>query len=215
MYKIQVTDEHYDFLKYVHESRWCSYYKQIEEILLCKAKSILLIGVGDGIVPTIAHMINPDITITTFDFDSKLHPDICGDVRQLSHSAGKYDAIICCQVLEHLPYAEFDQCLTQLGMCLKKAGTLILSLPDGGATIKFLMRLPLLPDFKFLHKIPRIWNSTFQFNGEHYWEVNIAKPYTSPQIRKVIGKHFKLEKEYLVENNPYHRFYILKCLKED
>lgn len=211
MYNVQVSLEHYEFLKYVTEPRWCSYYKQIEEIINSKAKSVLLIGVGDGFVPYIMRKICSDIEVTTFDFSNELEPDICGDVRELSShfdGMGGYDAIVCCEVLEHLPYDEFDKILSQIKMCLKESGKLILSLPDRGVKASFSLHIPKLLDIKLLCNIPRIWRNKFIFNGEHYWEINSARMYRSKKIRKVIDNHFVIEKEYLVEKNTYHRFYI-------
>ena len=211
MYNVQVSLEHYEFLKYVTEPRWCSYYKQIEEIINSKAKSVLLIGVGDGIVPYIISKICSDIKVATFDFSDELKPDICGDVRELSSyfdGVSEYDAIVCCQVLEHLPYDEFDKILYQIKMCLKESGKFILSLPDRGVKVRFLLHIPKLLDIKFLFNIPRIWCKKFIFNGEHYWEINSTWMQRSKKIRKVIDNHFVIEKEYLVEQNTYHRFYI-------
>ena len=67
MHNKQVTSEHYEFSKYVNEGRWNSYYKQIEEIINCDAKSSLIIGVGDGLVPYIINKVNPLIKIETYD----------------------------------------------------------------------------------------------------------------------------------------------------
>lgn len=209
MYNTQVSLDHYDFLKYCSEGRWCSYYKQVEEIINSRAKSVLLIGIGDGIVSNIISKICGDIEVTTFDFSYELKPDIYGDIRELSsHLERKYDTIVCCQVLEHLPFEEFDKVLSQIRMCLKDNGKLILSLPDSGAQIKLLLDIPRFPDIKFLCKIPKIWHKKFNFDGEHYWEINSTWMYSVTKIRKVINEYFVVENEYLVNNNSYHRFYI-------
>lgn len=212
MKNVQVDSKHYKFSEYVGEDRWCSYYKQIEEIINCKAKSVLLIGMGDGLVPNVVSQICDDIKITTFDFAEDLNPDICGDVLELSSNAniqgGGYDAVVCCQVLEHLPYEEFEKALRQINTCLKKSGKLILSLPDGGTEMAFSLRIPKFCKMSFFCRVPKIWRNTIEFNGEHYWEVNTARTYTARKVRKVIKSVFNLEKEYLVNNNHYHRFYI-------
>ena len=70
--------EHYDFLKYASEERMASYYRQIEEVLLAKHDSVLLIGKGDGIVANVLRSMN--IHVDIFDFDADLKPDIVGDV---------------------------------------------------------------------------------------------------------------------------------------
>lgn len=53
----QVKAEHYSFLKYVNEARWLSYYTQIRETLSVNPRKVLVIGVGDHIVPDILEKI--------------------------------------------------------------------------------------------------------------------------------------------------------------
>lgn len=105
----QVGKEHYDFDKYIDEYRWSSYYLQIKNVMRKDIKKVLIIGVGDGIVPNIIKILNSQINVVTFDFAQDLKPDIYGDVRKLSLIVTEqFDAIICCQVLEHLPFEEFE-----------------------------------------------------------------------------------------------------------
>lgn len=214
MYNTQVTSTHYNFIQYVTEERWCSYYNQMKEIISSGAESVLLIGVGDGLIPYIMSKVNPAIKIVTYDFDKRLNPDICGDVRKLSLQVDKFDAIVCCQVLEHLPFDEFEGVLSQIGMSMNKGGKLILSLPDSGSTIRFWFRCPYIKEHNFLYKVPQMRKTEYQFDGEHYWEINGARIYTAGKIRKIIKKKFKIEREYLVNHNPYHRFYIAAPMPE-
>lgn len=212
MYNTQVSAGFYEFSKYVSEPRWSSYYKQIDEILHCNAKSVLLIGAGDKLVPQIVNIVSPLISIETYDFDSTLKPDIYGDIRELSNKVNgrKWDAIVCCQVLEHLPYTEFEGILSQLSHCLKENGKVIISLPDSGGTLEFHIHIPpRLLDINFLHKLPKLWRRDFKFGGEHYWEINSAKIYTIRKIRAAIKREFNIDKEYVVRNNTYHRFFVL------
>jgi len=118
--EIQVQKEHYNFRNYVDAHRWSSYYCQILEILQSGASSVLLIGVGDGLTVQILKSIAPDIKVETFDFDRELHPDIVGDVRRLSeYTTAEYDAIVCCQVLEHLRFPDFGNVLKEMNARLR------------------------------------------------------------------------------------------------
>jgi len=56
----------------------------------------------------------------------------------------------------------------------------------------------------------RFWKNEFIFSGEHYWEINSAKKYSRSKIRRVMEQYFCVISEYLVPENPYHRFYILQ-----
>lgn len=210
MNTLQVQADHYDFLNYVSEKRFCSYYKQIEEIMKCNAKTVLLIGVGDGIVQSIITMLLPEIRVTTVDFDASLQPDICCDVRELqSVIKEKYDAVICCQVLEHLPYENFEYILAQIRNILKVNGRLILSLPDRGLELRINIHIPGLKGFSVYKRFCRFYKKNFLFNGEHYWEINVSKLYHIKRVRNSIKKYFQIDREYLVANNTFHRFFVL------
>jgi len=132
---IQVSKEHYDFFKYVNMNRWCSYYTQIEEIIKNAKKRIMIIGIGDGITIDMTKRINEKLELIKVDFDKELNPDICADVRELSKYIDNNnlpDTIVCCQVLEHIPYSYFDETLKEIKKCLAYDGKVILSLPDSG-----------------------------------------------------------------------------------
>lgn len=120
----QVKSEHYMFKSYVSSERWDSYYYQIRETLECEnARRVLVIGVGDGIVPSIIKMMNDKIDVDTFDIDGTLNPNICGDITQLSLKIKqKYDVIVCCQVCEHIKFGKFDRILNELSNSLAGRG---------------------------------------------------------------------------------------------
>lgn len=207
----QVERSHYNFLSYVHIQRWCSYYHQISEIIRVSPNRILMIGKGDDIVSDVVKSVLSDTTITTVDFDSALMPDICADVRKLSEALNgeKYDCIVCCQVLEHLQYNDFPLALNEIKQCMTEEGTLILSLPDSGLPLGIRINTPHIKSEKTI-KICHWWYKDFEFNGEHYWEINSAKPYSVKKIRRVVAGLFEIKKEFLANNNDFHRFFILK-----
>lgn len=208
--KVQVAKEHYNFVDYVDEHRWSSYYCQIAEILRSNVSKIMVIGKGDGLAVQILHTANPNLQIETFDFDSELHPDIVGDVRKLSECVvSQYDAILCCQVLEHLAFDEFEQSVMEISACIQGGGIAIISLPDSGVNMKVQIKLPKIW-INCYKSLCRFWKKDFQFNGEHYWEINSAIKYRCAKIRKILERYFAVKDEYCVENNTYHRFFILE-----
>ena len=64
---------------------------------------MLLIGVGDGLVPFYLKEVL-GIKVTTCDIDPELQPDIVADVRNLPCADASYDAVAVFEVLEHLPF---------------------------------------------------------------------------------------------------------------
>ena len=101
--RVQVAREHYDFRSYAAKPRFCSYWHQVDEVLAFRPETLLLIGGGDGLVAGILRQACPALSITTFDFDAALSPDIIGDIRR----AGIYTSLIrngtpLCEVDEKL-----------------------------------------------------------------------------------------------------------------
>jgi 2-polyprenyl-3-methyl-5-hydroxy-6-metoxy-1,4-benzoquinol methylase len=209
---VQVGTEHYEFFNYVNMERWCSYYTQVEQIIKFARKRVLLIGVGDGLVIDMVKRIKPELEIYTADFDECLKPDISSDVRELSKHISEdnlFDTIVCCQVLEHIPFMYFEDALDELRKSLSDNGVCILSLPESGVPVRVKLDVPKI-HINIFHKFTRIWKSDFKFNGEHYWEISSARQYSANVVRGKIRKLFTIEHEWNVRYNAYHKFFILR-----
>lgn len=208
----QVEKKHYNFLTYLDKARWNSYYHQIEEVLKNNSKSVLVIGKGDGIVPNILGEQVEEIKI--FDIAEDLQPDYLGNILEMSNIVDKkFDSILCCQVLEHLPFDKFEQCISELVNVTKKQ--VIISLPQHNINISLKIKVPLFKEKIYKIQIPRLykkWNLIKCGGGEHYWELNV-RGYPIKKIRKILEKYFILKNEYTINENLYHRFFILekKC----
>jgi len=203
---VQVTKDHYDFDKYVGLDRWNSYYYQISEVVKCKGKSVLLIGAWDGIVVDVLKRLNKHVT--TFDFDQSLKPDIVWDVTMIDEIiTKKYDVIVCCQVLEHIPFDMFDPTIKKIQNIFNEK--FILSLPNRNIRIKFFA--PIIRHVKF--PIHRFWNNQWninkEWNGEHYREIDATKEYKLINIKKIINQYYDIKEIYTPFNNTYHTFRIL------
>lgn len=202
---VQVSTAHYDLAKYLDLGRWNSYWHQIEETLAFKPESVLIVGKGDNIVGTV--LAQQGIKVTTFDFDKSLQPDITGNVMDIQKLIGgaQFDILLCCQVLEHLPYEHFENILQQFTTVADKV---IVSLPYSSAIFKV--------DFKISHirerrMMLRIHNAhkVLKPNEEHYWEIGF-KGYPKRRIIKSIEHFFVIEKQFTAKHNHYHLFFILR-----
>lgn len=209
-FEVQVATSHYDWSKYVNPYNWKSYYQQIEEITKLDAEKILIIGKGDGIVPAI--LTNLGMDVTTFDFDASIKPDIVGDVRYMDRyiSKGQFDTVLCCQVLEHIPFENFENVLKSL----KELGirNIILSLPNYSRDVKIDLKFELLRktckrlrlvNLKAVGDEPRC-------KGQHYWEINV-KGTELPVVREAISRQYRIKREFYVFENEYHMFFILEA----
>lgn len=208
----QVEKEHYNFLSYLNKARWNSYYHQIEEVLKSDSKSVLIIGKGDGIVPNILGEQVEEIKI--FDIAEDLQPDYLGNILELSNIVDKkFDSILCCQVLEHLPFDKFEQCISELSKVTNNQ--IVISLPQQNILFNIVFKIPKIHKIDINIYIPKFYkNFVFEKdgNGEHYWELNV-KNYPVNKIRKILKKYFILKNEYTVKENLYHRFFILEKKK--
>ena len=208
----QVDYQHYAFEKYIDLKRWISYYYQLEKCLSIKAGDILIIGKGDGLLEKAIINYNNDVRITTFDYAEDLNPDVCGNVLELSSffKEKRFSIIICCQVLEHLPFELFERALHEIQNVLKKDGLLVLSLPDNGICLDVSIHIPKVGYYRFAPKICKFYRGKFKYNGEHYWEINSARQYSLKKVKSEICRYFELQYDYLVPLNHYHHFFVCK-----
>jgi ubiquinone/menaquinone biosynthesis C-methylase UbiE len=202
--KKQVDKEAYTFGKYFYLDRWSSYFCQIKESLDLKPKSILEVGIGDGVFGSYVKS-KTNIQYKTLDIANDLNPDFIGSVDKIPIGDNSYDLVCIFEVLEHLPFDKFEESLKELKRVSKK--NVIISIPHFGPPVKVKFKIPFLPEIKFAFKIP--FPIEHEFNGQHYWELG-KKRYSSRRIRRIINKHFKILKEFIPFDSQYHHFYVLE-----
>jgi hypothetical protein len=202
--KVQVDVSHYNFEDYADLDRWNSYWHQIAETLSFAPETVLIIGIGDNIVGNILTTFG--IQVYTFDLDEKLHPDFVGNITEIDNvlNGKKFDLILCCQVLEHLPYDLFE---TILGKLKAIADNVIISLPYSAIKYKIEMKLPIIKNVRIPIYIHKFYNN-YKFEGQHYWEIG-NRGYTKRKVTKSVKKYFTVKKRFVVPHNMYHLFFIL------
>ena len=154
----QVNKTAYQFFSYAHSGRFVSYYHQLAEVLTFKPESVLEIGVGDGVFRDYIKG-NTAISYTSVDVADDLHPDVMGDVTKLPFDDGAFDVVCAFEVLEHIPFEQFEKALTELHRVARNA--VVLSLPHFGPPVKFLLKIPFFPEISFAFKIPFARKHTF------------------------------------------------------
>lgn len=211
--KKQVDKQHYNFQYYITHRRWNSYYCQLNEAMKCSGKNVLYIGAGDNIVVDTLKKFGKDVK--TLDFANDLNPDYYGSVTEINKVLGEdkrnFDVIICSQVLEHIPFNQFEETIKKISMCTKEK--FILSLPNHARWAKF--RLPIVHEFKIKIKylFEQKWDINKQGHGEHYWEIDAAGCPTAKDIKNICIRYFDLERYYIPFDNTYHVFFVLKNKK--
>lgn len=195
------------FHQYDYLSRWVSYWHQIDEVLKMDPKNVLEIGIGNKTVTD--YLKKQGVAVTTLDINPKLKPDIVGSVLKIPVADGFFDVILCAEVLEHLSFDDFENCLKELKRVACRG--VVLSLPHFGPTLTLSFKIPFIRQIKIAWKVPYHpkHQSKYQFNGGHQWEIG-KKKYTLSKVRNIIKKHFQIERNFIPWENQYHHFFILE-----
>ena len=105
----QVAADHYEQASYNTKERICSYWHQVDEIRRLGARSVLEIGPGNGMVTD--WLRRSGLEVTTLDMDPALGADVQAPATELPFDDDAFDAVLCAQVLEHMPFDEVERAL--------------------------------------------------------------------------------------------------------
>jgi len=200
----QVYKSHYDFSTYAFEGRFTSYYWQLKEMFALEPSSVLEVGVGDRVFGSFIKN-NTAMAYTSVDVAEDLHPDVVGSVLELPFADKSFDVVCAFEVLEHLPFEDFDRALGELARVARKA--VVLSLPHFGPMLSFSLKIPFLRELRLAFKIP--FPKTHIFNGQHHWEIG-KRGYSAVRIRRTLVAHGKITRDFVPFASPYHHFFVLK-----
>lgn len=204
---VQPHGERSDYFTSAYNSpgRFAGYACQINEILALRPKRILEIGIGNGIVSYFLGQAG--LSVTTFDYDEQLEPDIVGSVTAIPITDSSYDMVACFQVLEHLPFDSFLPVLKEIHRVT--SGYAVISLPDVRPYLQCSFHLPILGDFGLFLELPRRC-SRMSNNPQHYWEIN-ARGYSLPKVLSSIRQAgFSVLKTYRLRMFSHHRVFVLQ-----
>jgi ubiquinone/menaquinone biosynthesis C-methylase UbiE len=82
---------------------------------------------------------------------------------------------MACQILEHIPFDDFEKALSELKRVAKDY--VVISLPRRCSCVEFVIKLPLIRSFfkrKFidLSLVKSLKFKGFEESGQHYWEID-------------------------------------------
>lgn len=196
--------------KYDHLERFISYYYQINLVREIKPNNVLEIGVGNKIVSEYLKRIG--IKVTTCDIDPGLNPDKVGDIRNLPFEDKTFDMVLVFQVLEHLPFSDFEKALKEIKRVSQEFT--IISLPYRHTCFEAVVKIPFVrtifkkPFLDFCLRIPLVFYNEKKL-GKHQWEMGL-KRYSLKKIKRHLSTHFEIVKEVRPVLDSYHHFFILK-----
>ena len=205
--KAKYNFQNYNHKNYNYKSRWISYWHQIDEVLKLNPDKVLEIGVGNKTVSNYLKSLGLDLI--TIDIDGGLKPDVIGNVLKTPFQNNSFNVILCAEVLEHLPFSDFEKSLNEIKkVCGQYA---IITLPYGGIDFSLIAYLP-KKGLKTILSVKIPFPRKFEFDGEHYWEIG-KKGYSLNKIRKILSKYFVIGREFYPTENMWHYFFILKVKK--
>lgn len=117
-----------DYLAHLDFYTWTRHYHVFKDIGAMVTGDLLEVGTGDGVVRRCAE---PFVRSTTvMDINPRLHPDVLGNLLDPQPTLEtRFDAVVCTEVLEHIPFERFPTCLAHLRSFLRPGGLLFLTLP--------------------------------------------------------------------------------------
>ncbi len=211
----QVAPAHYFKEKYVDLNRFISYFYQIDLALDCLRRGggeLLEIGIGNATVST--YLRRAGVPLVTCDVDGNLNPDHVADVRSLPFPAERFYAVMACEVLEHLPFDDFERALAELARVSREF--VIISLPYRSTGFEVVLKFPFLRTlfsrslFDVFLRIPLIFRRAGP-RGQHHWEIDLFR-YPLRRIRAILRRHFAIEREVRPVLQGYHYFFVLRKL---
>lgn len=95
---------------------------------LPEGAKVLNVGAGGEVAAVLkAHAGRRSLQVTSLDIDPGRDPDIVGDIAEFNFGEKRFDAVVMCEVLEHV--REPRQAIENVRRFLRPGGVLILSTP--------------------------------------------------------------------------------------
>src|SRR5439155_16473810 len=118
---------------------------------------------------------------------------------------GSFDCLLIAEVLEHLPFEQFPECLTELRRVARRH--VIITLPCPLAGFHLGLNLPILEPIFLSLGVRQL--SRPRFDGQPYWELD-RLGYPKRRIRAAICQAgFRVTREFRPGLSLYNYFFIL------
>lgn len=207
-----IPKERYFNESYFTRSQFDSLVSQLLIVHKLSPKSILEVGPGNGFVSDFLRKSGKEVI--TFDINSNLNPDVVGNLTKIEHSfsPNSFDLILCAEVLEHLPFENFESILKQFKTIARK--NVVITLPRNHHILidySSKLKIPFIPylHFNFFLRLPnRIkWEN-------HHWEVDYTPMHSLKRLKAIMEKYFSVKDCFSDSRNRVHQFFILAKKKE-
>lgn len=173
----QYTLSQREYLANVDFYTWTRHYHVVRDLCARVRGQVLEVGTGDGVV---RRCVMPFVAgYTVLDINEQLAPDILANILEPQPAlAARYDAVVCTEVLEHLPFEQLQHALSQLASFLKPGGELFLTLPHRKGHMLVVTPRQRLWKWRFpvgMTSLSEAWNRFVRrriwIDPHHCWEI--------------------------------------------
>lgn len=188
---------------YFSPEQWLSFCAQVDAVRRLSPRSVVEVGLGNGIVSLVLRHMG--IQVTTVDINPALEPDLVASITDLAAAVppDSCDVVLCAEVMEHLPYELFSQCLENLASVTKDR--VLITLPD------VLRRSLTLRGGLWKARLNVYWGThDHRVPPYHHWHIGSERRTRLPEVLAEMGRHFVVEKHSRILGNPIHRLFVLR-----
>ena len=196
--------------RYMSLPRMITHWHQANSVADVTAVGGKVLEIGPGAGHTTWLLRHWGLHVTTLDFDSSVNPDIVGDVTNISCETDSFDCVLAAEVLEHIPFSEFEKALLELKRVSR--GPVIVTLPAPFAGMSSLINFSGLKARGLYFGLP-YWVS-HKFDGQHYWELG-KRGYSIWRIRRIFKRlGFYAISEFRPAPSLYCYFFVMGSAKK-
>ncbi len=192
---------------YVGGARAFSYAHQLDTLVALQPESVVEIGPGPGVVTAAMRAIGVDVT--TVDVQAELNPDVVASVLDLPFEDDAFDVSMCCQVLEHIPFDDFERAAKELRRVARKG--MVISLPDCSSHYEISTRLPKVGwrSRSISRRRPpsEKYKASALEKAGHHWEIGYPETPLSRVLDSLAAAGLNVHSTWRVRELPYHRFF--------
>lgn len=193
---------------------WTRHYHVIRDLCASEHGDVLEVGTGDGVV---RRCVQPFVaSYTVMDVNEQLKPDVLGNLLDPQPAlAARFDAVVCTEVLEHLPFEQLARAVAQLASFLRPGGRLYLTLPHRKGHMLVVTPRQRLLKWRFpvgLTSLSEAWNRFVRrriwIDPHHCWEIGDGRVRRTDVERVLQAAGLRAER---CTELPYCDYWLLRA----
>jgi hypothetical protein len=191
--------------RYLSLRQLCSLATQVHLITALHPGTVLEVGIGNGFTSTFLRRLGIDVL--TVDINPALCPDVTSSIAELPSNIAKraFDVVVCCEVLEHIPFDQFEESLEIFRSYSRR---LFLTLPSYSSWVGFsgFVRLPFVDT---LINIGAKVRRPKDLSAEaHFWELGSSARTSRAEIGLLLAKRYGTVDHGVFRLNRYHEYFV-------